>query len=276
VRELIVEASETLAGSTTPLLDAEVLAAHLTGKNRSWFYAHPEERLQPEYAKAFRDLVERRAAGEPIALITGTREFWSLTLEVTGDVLIPRPETELLVELVLRHLPRDSACRIADLGTGSGAIALALATELPETFIVAVESSGPALDVARRNAQRLGIEHDRVEFRAGDWFESLSNERFDCLVSNPPYVRDEDPHLQRGDVRFEPRGALAAGPDGLDAIRRIVTHAPDYLSAGGVLILEHGHDQQTAVMELLHDAGASVDPHADLGGVPRAVVARFR
>lgn len=276
MRELVAEASETLAGSATSPLDAEVLAAHVIDVDRSWLYAHPEERLQPERAKAFRDLVERRAASEPIAHITGTREFWSLTLEVTGDVLIPRPETELLVELALRHLPRNGACRVADLGTGSGAIALALATELPEASIVAVESNGPALEVARRNAKRLGIDRDRVTFRAGDWLAPLGNERFECLVSNPPYVREDDPHLQQGDARFEPRDALAAGPDGLDAIRRIVADAPVHLSAGGVLILEHGHDQQPAVMDLLHDAGASVEPHADLGGVPRAVVARFR
>lgn len=275
MRELIGVAADTLSGTSTPLLDAEVLAAHLLGQNRSWLYAHPEERVEPERAEAFRQLVGRRAAGEPIAHITGTREFWSLALEVTPDVLIPRPETELLVELALRHLPRDRPCRIADLGTGSGAIALALATELPRATIIAVEASAPALDVARRNAQRVEVGPDRVEFRAGDWFEPLDGEWFDCLVSNPPYVREDDPHLQQGDVRFEPREALAAGPVGLDAIRRIVADAPGYLSGDGVLIFEHGQDQQAAVKDLLHDAGASVEPNADLAGVPRAVVARF-
>lgn len=276
MRKLIGEAADSLSGTSTPLLDAEVLAAHVLGKNRSWLYAHSEERVDAERAGAFRRLVERRAAGEPIAHITGTREFWSLPIEVTGDVLIPRPETELLVELALRHLPRDRPCRIADLGTGSGAIALALATELPRAFVVGVEASASALEVARRNARSLGLGPDRVSFRAGDWFGPLEGGCFDCLVSNPPYVRENDPHLQQGDVRFEPRDALAAGPEGLDAIRRIVADVPGYLSPGGVLILEHGHDQQAAVVDLLHDAGAAVEPHADLGGVPRAVVARFR
>lgn len=276
MRKLIGEAADTLSGTLTPLLDAEVLAAHVLGKNRSWLYAHSEERVDAERAGAYRRLVERRAAGEPIAHITGTREFWSLELEVTPDVLIPRPETELLVELALSRLPRDRPCRIADLGTGSGAIALALASELPKAFVVGVDASASALEVARRNARNLGLGPDRVAFRAGDWFAPLRDERFDCLVSNPPYIRDDDPHLQQGDVRFEPRNALAAGPEGLDAIRRIVADAPGHLAAGGILILEHGHDQQAAVMDLLHDAGASVEPHADLGGVPRAVVARFR
>lgn len=275
MRELIVEADGILSASPTPKLDAEVLAAHVLGRHRGWLFAHPEERPEPDRVETFWRLVERRAAGEPIAHITGTREFWSLPLEVSGDVLIPRPDTELLVELALRHLPRDSACRIADLGTGSGAIALALATELPKASIVAVEASAQALDVARRNAQHLGIERDQVEFRTGDWLDPLGNERFDCLVSNPPYVREDDPHLQDGEVTFEPRAALAAGPDGLEAIRLIAAEAPDHLSAGGVLILEHGYDQQAAVMDLLHDAGATVEPHADLAGLPRAVVAQF-
>lgn len=264
-----------LSGTSSPLLDAQVLAAHVLGKDRSWIYAHSNECVEPERADAYQRLVERRAAGEPIAHITGTREFWSLALEVRADVLIPRPETELLVELALRHLPRERPCRIADLGTGSGAIALALATELPEAFVVGVEASASALDVARRNARSLGLGADRVTFRGGDWFGPLGDERFDCLVSNPPYIRDDDPHLQQGDVRFEPRDALAAGPEGLDAIRRIVADAPGHLAAGGILVLEHGHGQQAAVMNLLDDTGASVEPHADLGGMPRAVVARF-
>lgn len=266
-----------LSGTSTPLLDAEVLAAHVLGKNRSWLYAHSEDRVETECAEAFRQLVRRRAVGEPIARITGTREFWSLPIEVTGDVLIPRPETELLVELALRHLSPDRPCRIADLGTGSGAIALALATELPKAFVVGVDASASALKVSGRNARSLGLGPDRVEFRAGDWFEPLGNERFDCLVSNPPYVRENDPHLQQGDVRFEPRDALAAGPEGLDAIRRIVSNAPDHLSTGGILILEHGHDQQPTVVSKVKEAHpvASVEVHSDYGGIPRAVVAKF-
>lgn len=252
-----------------------MLAAHLTGKNRSWLYAHPEERLKPELAEAFQRLVERRASGEPIAHITGTREFWSLPLRVTPDVLIPRPETELLVELALGRLPFDAPCRVADLGTGSGAIALAIASERPAAQVIATDASAAALAVAGDNANRLSLKN--VECRRGEWFAPLAGERFDLIVSNPPYVRDDDPHLERGDVRFEPRGALAAGPDGLDAIRVIVAEAPRHLSRGATLILEHGHDQRDAVVAAIKsvDPGANIENHDDGAGVPRVVLTRF-
>lgn len=274
---LLKKARERLAGSPSLHLDAELLLCHVLDKPRSWLYTHPEKLVDPDDQRRFNELVARRALGEPVAYLIGEREFWSLSLAVTPDVLIPRPETELLVELALKHLPQGRGQRIAELGTGSGAIALALASELPTAYIVATEASAPALDVARRNARRLGIGRDRVDFRAGDWFSPLQDERFDCLVSNPPYVRDDDPHLKQGDVRFEPRTALAAGPDGLDDIRKLIEEAPMYLSRGGFLIMEHGHDQQPKVVAEIKASHpeASVETHADHAGVPRAVVARF-
>lgn len=274
---LLKKARQKLADSPSSRLDAEILLAKVMGKPRSWFFAHAEALVDLDIQRRFNELVARRATGEPIAYLVGEREFWSLRLKVTPDVLIPRPETELLVELALRHLPRESSCRIADLGTGSGAIALALASELPRAYVVAVESNAAVLDLARENARLLGIGENRLDFRAGNWFEPLGNDRFDLIVSNPPYVRDDDPHLQQGDVRFEPRSALAAGPDGLDAIRVIVAETPLHLSRDGVLILEHGHDQQPAVVAEIKDAHpeASVETHSDHAGVPRAVVVRF-
>jgi len=274
---LLKRAKQLLAESPSARLDAEVLLCHVLKKPRSWLFAHGEELLPKDIQDALNALVDRRAKGEPVAYLTGTRGFWSLPIGVSPAVLIPRPETELLVELALAALPPGGPARIADLGTGSGAIALALASERPEALVVAVEQSGKALEVARANADRLGLGANRVEFRHGDWFEELGAERFDCLVCNPPYVREDDPHLNQGDVRFEPRKALAAGPEGMDAIRRVVSEAPMHLNEGGVLILEHGHDQQPAVIAEIKEIhpSATVEPHADHAGLPRAVVVRY-
>lgn len=274
---LLKKARQRLPDSPSLHLDTEVLLSEVLGKPRTWLLAHPEALIAAEDQKCFNELVARRALGEPVAYLTGRREFWSLNLAVTPSVLIPRPETELLVELALAHLPKEGPCRVADLGTGTGAIALALAYELPDAFVVAVEASSGALDVARQNAKRLGIDRETLDFRAGNWFEPLGQERFDCLVCNPPYVPDDDPHLKLGDVRFEPRSALAAGPDGMDAIRKIIAEAPYYLARGGVLVMEHGHDQQPAVVAEIKElhASAAVETHSDNAGVPRAVVARF-
>lgn len=277
IQAIMDRAGRILPDSPSARLDVEVLLAHALGKPRSWLYANPRVMLDTRASEAFDALVGRRRKGEPVAYLTGIREFWSLPLKVTPAVLIPRPETELLVELALRALPGKSSCRVADLGTGSGAIALALAKELPEARIIATESNAKALDVARLNAQALGIGREQVEFRPGDWFEPLTGERFDCIVSNPPYVRDDDPHLDQGDVRFEPRSALAAGPEGMDALRRIIEEAPFHLVRGGRLVLEHGHDQQPMLVteiEQMHP-GATVDAHADHAGQPRAVVVQF-
>jgi release factor glutamine methyltransferase len=233
--------------------EVEVLLAHALGRDRAWLYAHADDALPAERAIEFHRLLVRRAGGEPIAYLTGRREFWSLDLAVTAHVLIPRPETELLVELALQKIPQGAQVEIADLGTGSGAIALALARECPRARVLASDASATALAVARANAQRLGIAN--VEFVESDWFGALGGRRFDVVVSNPPYIAEHDAHLAQGDLRFEPRTALASGADGLDAIRTIVRDAPAYLKSGGWLLCEHGFEQGTAVRDLLAGAG---------------------
>ncbi len=253
-------------------VDAEWLLLHVLVQPRSWLFAHRDDPLPDAATRAFRALVERRARGEPVAYLTGRRGFWSLDLEVDASVLIPRPETELLVELALTRLPR-RAPRVADLGTGSGAIALALAHERPDAQVFAVDASTGALAVAQRNAGRLGLAN--IVFRQGDWFEPLSGERFDLVASNPPYIAEGDPHLGAGDLRFEPAQALASGVDGLDAIRRIVRDAPAYLHPGGWLLLEHGLEQAAAVRALLQGAGfAEVATHRDLERRDRITLGR--
>lgn len=258
------------------VLEAELLLAETLGKPRVFLTTWPETRLETGQLARFEGLLQRRLGGEPMAYILGHREFWSLDLRVSRDVLIPRPETELLVELALDAFDADTAIRVADLGTGSGAIAAALARERPKWRIVATDLSGAALDTARENFQRLGL--TQVETRRGAWCEALGDgEQLQLLLSNPPYVADTDPHLERGDPRFEPRSALAAGPDGLDAIRCIVAQAPTHLSAGGGLMLEHGWDQGAAVRRLLQESGfVDVRTHRDLAGHERASTARLR
>ncbi len=233
--------------------DAELLLAHALDASRSWLVAHAADAVDPALAARYHALVERRAAGEPVAYLTGRRGFWTLDLAVDAAVLIPRPETERLVELALERLPPDAAASIADLGTGSGAIALALASERPRADVLAVDASAQALDVARGNAARLGI--GNVRFAQGHWCAPLSGERFNLIASNPPYIASDDPHLAQGDLRHEPPMALASGADGLDAIREIVRAAPPHLRAGGWLLLEHGWEQGGAVRALLRAAG---------------------
>jgi len=260
IDQIIRQATQQLAAvSPSPRLDAEVLLMHVTGLTRTALITHAQEPLLPEHDERLHMLLTRRARGEPIAYLTGRREFWSLDLCVTPDVLIPRPETELLVEQALAHIPEDAEWTVADLGAGSGAIALAIATERPHCRLIATDSSAAALAVARANATRLGIA--KVEFWHGEWLKPLAGMRFDVIVSNPPYVRANDPHLTQGDVRFEPESALVAGADGLDAIRRIAVDALSCLRPGGWLLLEHGYDQAKAVRALLeihgYDAVAS-------------------
>ncbi len=233
--------------------EAELLAEFALGADRAWLFAHAEDPVADAARDRFLDLLARRAGGEPLAYILGHVGFWTLDLEVTPDTLIPRPETELLVEAALARLPEGTAPRVADLGTGSGAIALALASERPQARVLATDASAAALDVARRNAARNEI--GNVAFRQGDWLEPLAGERFDLIASNPPYVALGDPHLAQGDLRFEPDAALASGADGLDALRTIARDAPAHLLPGGWLLLEHGLDQGEAVRGLLRDAG---------------------
>lgn len=233
--------------------DAEWLLLHVLGRPRSWLFAHATDPVDHALAARYTALLARRAQGEPVAYIMGQRGFWTLDLMVSPDTLIPRPETELLVELALARLPMGQPLRIADLGTGSGAIALALAKERPQAEVVATDASQAALAVAGQNAVRNGV--DNVAFRLGSWLQPLAGERFDLIASNPPYIAEGDPHLAQGDLRFEPGMALSSGPDGLDAIRTIVQDAPQHLSSGGWLLLEHGLTQGPAIAALLAGAG---------------------
>jgi release factor glutamine methyltransferase len=253
--------------SDTPRLEAEILLAHVLQKPRSYLYTWPEIRLTTSQGQHFETLLTRRCHGEPIAYITGVREFWSLELIITPATLIPRPETERLVELALEQVPLDSPTLVADLGTGSGAIALAIAQERPRVRIVATDNDPAALTVAEGNARRLNVS---LELRRGNWCEALDNERFAVIVSNPPYLAGTDPHLQQGDLSFEPPSALIAGADGLDAIRTIIEQALAYLRPSGWLFLEHGYDQAADVSALLRRAGyTSVTIHRDEAGWER-------
>jgi len=248
--------------------DAEVLVGHACGATRATLVADAGRALAPAAWSTLAPLLERRRRGEPVAYLTGRREFWSLELRVTPATLVPRPETELLVERALARLAPDDVRPVVDLGTGSGAVALALARERPRLRILATDASAQALAVARDNAARLAIPN--VEFRLGDWFAPLAGLRCGAIVSNPPYVRSDDPLLRRGELRFEPRTALDGGPDGLDAIRRLIEGAPAHLAPGGWLLLEHGFDQGAAVRSLLeaHGYGAVRTWH-DLAGRER-------
>lgn len=241
---------------------------HVLGKPRAWLVAHADDAVDESQYAAFDALIARRAAGEPIAYLVGSRGFHALDLEVTPEVLIPRPDTELLVELALQRIPIDAECTVADLGTGSGAVALAIAHARPRAHVVATDSSDAALRVAQRNAARLGL--DNVAFVRGDWCVALGDARFDLIVSNPPYIAEGDPHLDEGDLRFEPHAALAAGIDGLDAIRAIVRDARVHFRAGGWLTLEHGFDHGSVVRELLTTHGyVEVFTQRDLEGRER-------
>ena len=259
--------------SPTPRLDAEVLLRHVTGSTPTSLIAGADRPLGADAIRRLDELVSRRKRGEPIAYLTGEREFWSLRLKVTPATLIPRPETELLVENSLARIPPDARWNIADLGTGSGAIALAIAHERPRCRVYACDHSVAALDVARANAAQLDITN--IEFSHGDWLTPLAQRTFEMIVSNPPYVRADDPHLNNGDVRFEPRAALVGGPDGLDAIRLIAKQAFTRLMPGGFLFLEHGHDQAAAVAETLTAAGfCEILCHRDLAGHDRITECR--
>lgn len=259
--------------SDSPLLDAQLLLAHVTAKHTTYFYTWPDKQISDEEALDFQKLLVRRAKGEPIAHILGEREFWSLKLKVTSATLIPRPDTELLVELALQRIPADAEWQIVDLGTGSGAIALAIASERPLCHLVATDQSVDALTVAKENAARNKIEN--VEFLHSDWFAELTHRQFEMVVSNPPYICDNDPHLQQGDVRFEPRTALTSGADGLKDIRIIIQHSFAHLTPEGLLLIEHGYDQAEAVSKLLAQAGfEQVDDFQDYAGNPRVAVGR--
>lgn len=254
-------------------LDSELLLAHVLNKPRSWLYTWPEHQPTPLESEQFQQLIERRQKGTPVAYLTGQCGFWSLTLKVNTATLIPRPETELLVEQALERIPCDAPLKIVDLGTGSGAIALSVARERPECQVMATDRCPNALATARHNAERTGITN--ISFRSGDWYQPLAGERFDIILSNPPYIASDDPHLQQGDLRFEPSAALAAGRDGLDAIRSLIKGGRNHLNPAGWLIVEHGFDQGAAVARLLQQSGYHpVQGYRDLAGRDRITAAQ--
>lgn len=251
--------------------DAEVLLCHVLGKPLAYLRTHPEAELDDDSQSAYWRLIEKRQTGEPVAYLLGAREFWSLPFFVNKDTLIPRPETELLVEETLTHVGDASGLHVVDLGTGSGVIALALASERPQWQITATDASMAALRMAQKNARHLNL--NNVQFEFGSWFSPLKAKKFHAIVSNPPYIAMRDPHLQSGDVRFEPSSALVAGEDGLDDIRVIVQHSSEHLHVNGWLLLEHGYDQAEVVRELMLKAGFShVKSMHDLSGHERVTL----
>ncbi len=255
------------------LAEAQLLLARALGIGRASLLAHPELAAEGRRHPRYLEYLERRLAGEPIAYILGEREFYGLVFRVTSDVLIPRPETELLVELALARIPEGEPLRLLDIGTGSGCIAVTLARLRPRASVIATDTSAAALEVARSNAREHGVES--IEFRPGEAFAPVVDERFDVIVSNPPYVAQDDPHLLQGDLRFEPKQALTSGGDGLALMRVLVARAPSHLQTGGWLLLEHGHDQGEAIRALMGAAGlGSVFTERDLAGLPRVRSAR--
>ena len=262
--------------------DVRVLLCHVLRRDAAHLIAHADDLLESEPQRTFEALVARRASGEPVAYITGRREFFGLEFKVTPAVLIPRPETELLVALALERIPQNGPCRVLDLGTGSGCVAIAIARHRSKAQVVAVDTAEPVLAVARENgAALLGSEvastprspaeqEGGISFVRGKWYEALGCERFNVIVANPPYVAEADPHLTQGDLRFEPRGALIGGPDGLDALRLIVAGAERHLVPGGWLLFEHGYDQAARCRALLHASGlGAIQSWKDLAGHER-------
>jgi release factor glutamine methyltransferase len=268
ITALLAEATDNLSEcSDSARLDAEILLAFVLDVPRSYLYAHADEKPEQERCDIFIGMVQRRIQGEPVAYITGRREFWSMDLVVNRHTLIPRPETEILVEQALACLP-ESTPRVLDLGTGSGAVALALAKERPDSTVIGTDLFAETLAVARYNAARLEIPN--VEFRQGNWFAPVTGLVFDVIVSNPPYVAKGDPHLLEEGLPYEPEVALVSGADGLEAIRELASRGPQHLAEGGSLWIEHGYDQADAVAAILRDAGLrGVATLSDFAGIAR-------
>lgn len=257
-------------------IDTELLLAHVLHVSRGILKAYPERELTDEESGRFATLLERRRNGEPVAYLLGHKEFWSLDFTVTPDVLIPRADTELLVEIALEKIEHLLQPKILDLGTGCGAIALAVAAELPDATVIATDESPEALQVAQQNAKKLHI--NNVQFALGNWYNAILNEanpRFNLILSNPPYVADHDPHLQQGDLRFEPKPALVGGTEGMDNLHKIISFAPQYLLADGLLMVEHGYDQESLVRQEFIRAGfTDVSCYKDISGIPRVTIGR--
>lgn len=269
ISQLIKDAIKQLeAVSDSSRLDTELLLCSVLKKERSFLRAWPEHEPTQQQLDSFQQFINQRIQGKPVAHILGERGFWTLNLNVTADTLIPRPDTERLVELALEIIPEKAEWKILDLGTGTGAIALSLAKERPTSFITATDQSAAALDIAKLNAEKNQIQN--IEFIQSDWFSKIGDQQFNMIVSNPPYIKENDPHLNQGDVHFEPRSALTSGEDGLDDIRTIIKSSQQYLSKNGVLLIEHGYDQAEAVCNLLKTANFSqVNDFKDDNGNPR-------
>ncbi len=263
-----------LSASETAFLDAEVLLCHCLQKPRSFLRTWPEHQPSEPQLECFLDLIEQRSQGQPVAYLLGRREFWSREFCVTPEVLIPRPDSELLIELGLELLPLDRPCKVLDLGTGSGILAITLAAERPLADVIASDFSAAALQVARHNAERLAT--DNVRFRQAHWLDGLDETDFDLIVSNPPYIAEDDPHLQQGDVRFEPQSALVSQHDGLQDIELIVEASRRHLRVGGSLLIEHGYNQLQPVQAIFSRHGYSrILTYRDLSGNPRVTSARW-
>lgn len=272
IEQLLAHAAEI--DSPTAQLDAELLLASVLGKPRSYLYTWPDKVVCEAQAAAFMALLERRQRGEPVAYLLGRQGFWTLDLQVAEDTLIPRADTELLVEAALQLADANSRLKVLDLGTGTGALALALASERPLWAVTGVDRIEAAVSLAHNNQRQLRLAN--VEFFSSHWFSALTAQRYDLIVSNPPYIAENDPHLQQGDVRFEPLSALVSGPDGLDDIRLIIAQAPSYLTVNGWLLLEHGFDQASAVRELLQQSGfVDVSSQRDLSSHQRISLGRL-
>lgn len=261
--------------SDTPRIDAEVLMQHVLGQSIAWLIAYGDTTASADHVKAFYELSESRLKGTPIAYLTGSRDFWTLTLKVNENVLIPRPDTETLVEAALEQLAQDTKLSVADLGTGSGAIALSIAKERPLAKVLAVDYQAPALDVAQENAMLNNISN--IEFLVSDWFRAIDqSQRFDLIASNPPYIESGDPHLEQGDLRFEPESALIANDNGLSDLRNIIQTAPDFLKTDGSLIVEHGYNQAEQVFALFKANGYSdIELFKDINGLPRCTIGKL-
>jgi len=266
IQQLALEASDAK-------FEAQLLLQNVLNVNRAWLLAHEHDTLPSKTNTDFEALLTRRLAGEPAAYILGYREFYGLNLVVTPDTLIPRPDTETLVEAALEKAPADTRCSILDLGTGTGAVALAIAKHRPHAQVMALDASHAALRIAEHNAKQLGLAH--VNFTLSHWFSAVEGERFNLIVSNPPYIEQHDPHLSQGDLRFEPMSALASGADGLDDIREIIAHSLIHLLPQGWLMLEHGYNQAQLVADLMAESGLiDINTIQDLGGNDRVTIGK--
>jgi len=266
IQQLALEASDAK-------FEAQLLLQNTLNVNRAWLLAHELDMLPSKAIADFEALLTRRLLGEPVAYILGYREFYGLNLTVTPDTLIPRPDTETLVEAALEKTPADTSCSILDLGTGTGAVALAIAKHRPQAQVMAIDASKAALRIAEHNAKQLGLAH--VRFTLSHWFSAVESDRFNLIVSNPPYIEQHDPHLSQGDLRFEPISALASGTDGLDDIREIIAHSLTHLLPQGWLMLEHGYNQAELVADLMAENGLiEIKTIQDLGGNDRVTIGK--